>query len=67
MARVAQVLNRENKKWIRMQPAPGSIILNVGDYLQRISNDRLPSTTHRVAPPRDPALLTRYVHARTLA
>lgn len=47
-----QVLNRENMKWIRVKAPPGSIILNVGDYLQRITNDRLPSTTHRVAPPR---------------
>lgn len=35
---------------------PGWIIINVGDYLQRVSNDVLPSTTHRVAPPRDAAL-----------
>jgi isopenicillin N synthase-like dioxygenase len=29
--------------------------MNTGDYLQRISNDILPSTTHRVSPPQDPA------------
>jgi isopenicillin N synthase-like dioxygenase len=46
-----QVLNRKNMKWVRLQAPPGSLILNVGDYLQRISNDRLPSTTHRVARP----------------
>ena len=51
-----QVLNRRNMKWIRLQAPPGSIILNTGDYMQRISNDILPSTTHRVSPPRDPAL-----------
>lgn len=51
-----QVLNRKNMKWIRLSAPPGSIILNVGDYLQRISNDVLPSTTHRVAPPRDEEL-----------
>ena len=56
-----QVLNRENMKWIRLDPPPGSIILNTGDYMQRISNDRYPSTTHRVAHPRDPA---RLVEAR---
>ena len=50
-----QVLNRRNFKWIRLEAPPGSIILNTGDYLQRISNDRLPSTTHRVSVPRDPA------------
>ncbi len=46
-----QVLNRENGKWIRLNPEPGSIILNTGDYMQRISNDRFPSTTHRVSKP----------------
>jgi isopenicillin N synthase-like dioxygenase len=51
-----QVLNRANMKWIRLSPPPGTIILNTGDYVQRIANDRLPSTTHRVSPPRDPAL-----------
>ena len=54
-----QVLNRENMKWIRLNAPPGSIILNTGDYMQRISNDRFPSTTHRVAPPRDPSLLAK--------
>jgi len=51
-----QVLNRASMKWIRLSPPPGTIILNTGDYVQRIANDRLPSTTHRVSPPRDPAL-----------
>lgn len=46
-----QVLNRENGKWIRLNAPPGSIILNTGDYMQRITNDRLPSTTHRVSKP----------------
>ncbi|MFT5141036.1 MAG: isopenicillin N synthase-like dioxygenase [Rhodothermales bacterium] len=46
-----QVLNRKNMKWIRLNAPPGSIILNTGDYMQRISNDIFPSTTHRVSPP----------------
>jgi len=48
-----QVLNRANMKWIRLKAPTGSIIINTGDYMQRISNDRLPSTTHRVARPGD--------------
>jgi len=48
-----QVLNRANGKWIRLDAPRGSIILNTGDYMQRISNDIFPSTTHRVSPPRD--------------
>jgi isopenicillin N synthase-like dioxygenase len=51
-----QVLNRKNDKWIRLFAPKGSIILNTGDYMQRISNDLLPSTTHRVSRPRNPAL-----------
>lgn len=46
-----QVLNQKNGKWIRLNPKPGTIILNTGDYMQRITNDRLPSTTHRVSKP----------------
>ncbi|MGH9424317.1 MAG: 2OG-Fe(II) oxygenase family protein [Thermoanaerobaculia bacterium] len=50
-----QILNRRNMKWVRIVAPPGSIILNTGDYMQRISNDIFPSTTHRVSKPRDPA------------
>ncbi|HSP13487.1 MAG TPA: 2OG-Fe(II) oxygenase family protein [Thermoanaerobaculia bacterium] len=50
-----QILNRRNMKWIRIAAPPGTIILNTGDYMQRISNDIFPSTTHRVSKPRDPA------------
>lgn len=54
-----QVLNRRNMKWIRLYAPPGSIIINIGDYLQRISNDVLPSTTHRVSQPRSPEAMSR--------
>lgn len=53
-----QVLHR-NGKWVRLDAPRGSIILNAGDYLQRISNDLLPSTTHRVGRPRDERLRRR--------
>jgi isopenicillin N synthase-like dioxygenase len=49
-----QVLNRRNMKWIRLAAPRGTIILNTGDYMQRVSNDIFPSTTHRVSKPRDP-------------
>jgi isopenicillin N synthase-like dioxygenase len=49
-----QVLNRRTMKWVRLVAPPGTIILNTGDYMQRISNDIFPSTTHRVSKPRDP-------------
>jgi len=48
-----QVWNHRSGKWVRMNAPYGSIIINTGDYMQRISNDRLPSTTHRVGKPSD--------------
>jgi isopenicillin N synthase-like dioxygenase len=46
-----QVWNHRSGKWVRLHAPPGSIIINTGDYMQRITNDRLPSTTHRVGKP----------------
>ena len=54
-----QVFNRENNKWIRLNAPKGTIILNTGDYMQRITNDRLPSTTHRVSKPREKSLFAK--------
>jgi len=54
-----QVLNRANMKWVRLTAPRGALILNTGDYMQRISNDVFPSTTHRVSKPRDPAAMSR--------
>jgi len=48
-----QALNRENMKWVRINAPKGSIVINTGDYMQRITNDRLPSTTHRVSAPKE--------------
>jgi isopenicillin N synthase-like dioxygenase len=54
-----QVWNHRSNRWVRMQAPAGSIIINTGDYMQRISNDRLPSTTHRVGKPSDGSHLSR--------
>jgi isopenicillin N synthase-like dioxygenase len=54
-----QVWNHKSGKWVRMKAPPGSIIINTGDYMQRISNDRLPSTTHRVGKPTDGSHMMR--------
>lgn len=54
-----QVWNHRSSKWVRMKAPPGSIIINTGDYMQRISNDRLPSTTHRVGKPSDGSHMER--------
>jgi isopenicillin N synthase-like dioxygenase len=48
-----QVWNHRSGKWVRLDAPRGSIIINTGEYIQRISNDRLPSTTHRVGKPSD--------------
>ena len=54
-----QVWNHHRSAWVRMRAPEGSIIINTGDYMQRISNDLLPSTTHRVGKPRDGSHLAR--------
>lgn len=54
-----QVWNHRSGKWLRLDAPPGSLIINTGDYMQRITNDRLPSTTHRVGNPTDLSMLGR--------
>jgi isopenicillin N synthase-like dioxygenase len=40
--------------WVAVTALPGQIVVNVGDMLQRLTNNRLRSTTHRVVnPPRE--------------
>lgn len=38
-------------RWIAINPLPGALVCNIGDMLQRLTNHRLPSTTHRVVNP----------------
>ena len=45
-----EVLSKKGE-WLPINPAPGSLVCNVGDMLQRLSNNRLCSTTHRVVNP----------------
>jgi isopenicillin N synthase-like dioxygenase len=54
-----QVWNHRSGKWVRLRAPRGSLIINTGDYMQRITNDRLPSTTHRVAKPGDGSHVAR--------
>ena len=55
-----EVLSRKGE-WLPINPAPGSLVCNVGDMLQRLTNRRLRSTTHRVVnPPRERASKARY-------
>ena len=43
-----EIENRETGEWIDAPVVENSIVLNVGDMLQRWSNDTLRSTNHRV-------------------
>ena len=45
-----EVLDRDGA-WLPINPPPGSVVCNIGDMLQRLTNDVLPSTTHRVVNP----------------
>ena len=55
-----QVLNRE-KKWVPVTALPEHIVVNVGDMLQRLTNNKLRSTTHRVInPPKEKWADPRY-------
>ena len=48
-----ELLNAENQ-WVAIMPEADEIVINVGDMLQRLTNNYLKSTTHRVVnPPRE--------------
>lgn len=50
-----------NGDWIPVTSLPDQIVVNVGDMLQRLTNNKLKSTTHRVVnPPRDKWASPRY-------
>jgi len=55
-----QVLNKSGE-WISVTALPEQIVINVGDMLQRLTNNKLKSTTHRVVnPPREKWGTSRY-------
>lgn len=41
-------------RWLAVDPPPGALVVNIGDMLQRLTNNVLPSTTHRVRNPDGP-------------
>ena len=44
----------KNNEWVGVTSLPEQIVVNVGDMLQRLTNNKLKSTTHRVVnPPRE--------------
>lgn len=55
-----EVLNKKGE-WVAVTALPDHIVVNVGDMLQRHTNNRLKSTTHRVVnPPREKWAEPRY-------
>jgi len=55
-----QVLNKNNE-WISVTEIQDHIVVNVGDMLQRLTNNKLKSTTHRVVnPPKELLGTSRY-------
>ncbi|CAN6178845.1 unnamed protein product [Urochloa humidicola] len=38
----------ERRGWVNVPPLPGALIINIGDLLQLVSNDRFRSVEHRV-------------------
>lgn len=49
-----EILTREGQ-WLPVTMVPGAIVVNIGDMLQRLTNNVLPSTTHRVVNPQGQA------------
>ena len=46
-----EILNKQNE-WVAVTSLPNQIVVNVGDMLQRLTNNKLRSTTHRVVNPK---------------
>jgi isopenicillin N synthase-like dioxygenase len=45
-----EILNKQ-EQWVAVTSLPEQIVVNVGDMLQRLTNNKLRSTTHRVVNP----------------
>ncbi len=55
-----QILSKQDE-WVPVTSLPEQIVVNVGDMLQRLTNNKLRSTTHRVVnPPREKWAGSRY-------
>lgn len=55
-----QILTKQGE-WVSVTSLPEQIVVNVGDMLQRLTNNRMKSTTHRVVnPPKEKWGSSRY-------
>ena len=54
-------LKTSEGRWLPVSPKPGELVVNIGDMLERLTNGRLRSTSHRVVNPApDRASKARY-------
>lgn len=54
-------IQRRDGKWFPVTALPDQIVVNVGDMLARLTNDKLKSTIHRVVnPPKEKMKTSRY-------
>lgn len=49
-----ELLTKQDE-WLAVDPPKGALVVNIGDMLERLTNGRLRSTTHRVVNPRGEA------------
>lgn len=54
-----EILTRQGK-WLEIQCQKGQMIVDSGDMLSRITNEVIPSTTHRVVNPKNARNVARY-------
>ncbi len=54
-------VQNKNGEWIKVTALPDQLVVNVGDMLQRLTNNKLKSTTHRVVnPPKEKWNMPRF-------
>ena len=54
-----EILNKDNR-WIKVKPSSNSIVCNIGDMMQLVTDSRLKSTTHRVIQDKNLKSKSRY-------
>ncbi len=54
-----ELLDRDGQ-WLPVETDKNNLIVDAGDMLARITNDKIPSTTHRVVNPKDGQNVSRY-------
>lgn len=60
-----ELLTRDGH-WIPVSPKPGQLVINIGDMLQRLTNGKLRSTSHRVVNPSHPRYsMPFFIHFRS--